>query len=66
MLHVPDSQEPQVLGRRAAAVPAEEPERAKRAPEWARAEEHFVTDGNRAGSRSRCAFCLPRLASLLN
>ena len=63
MLHVPDSQEPQVLGRRAAAVPAEEPERAS---EWARVEEHFVTDGNRAGSRSRCAFCLPRLASLLN
>ncbi|CAE7708246.1 unnamed protein product [Symbiodinium necroappetens] len=61
------TQEPQVLGRRA-ATPAleEEPEPAEGAPTWARGEEHFVADGSRAGSRSRCAFCLPRLASLLN
>ncbi|CAE6973038.1 unnamed protein product [Symbiodinium microadriaticum] len=60
------TQEPQVLGRRAAAVPAEEPERAKRAPEWARAEEHFVTDGNRAGSRSKSFSGLMPTADVLS
>ncbi|CAE7769833.1 unnamed protein product [Symbiodinium sp. CCMP2456] len=55
------TQEPQVLGRRAPAPVPPEPERV---PEWPRAEELF--EGNRAGSRSRCGSCLPGLASLLN